>query len=58
MRVRASAGSSSFRRKPKLKELFVIAKEQVDLLRKEINEDLSACPEDSESNAFYFLVQL
>jgi len=43
MRVRASAGSSSFRRKPKLKELLVIAKEQVDLLRKEIDEDPSVC---------------
>jgi len=43
MRVRASAGSSSFRRKPSLKELKVIATEQVDLLRKEIDEEPSAC---------------
>ncbi len=43
MRVRAYAGSSSFRRKPKLKELLVIAKEQVMLLRKEIDQDPSAC---------------
>jgi transposase len=43
MRVRASAGSSSFRRKTTLKELRVIAAEQVDLLRKEIDEDPAAC---------------
>lgn len=43
MKVRASAGSSSFRRKPKLKELLVIAKEQVETLRKEIDEDPSNC---------------
>jgi transposase len=43
MRVRASAGSSSFRRKPKLKELLAIAKEQVEALRREIDEDPSAC---------------
>jgi len=43
MRVRASAGSSSFRRKQTLKELKVIAIEQVDLLRKELDEDPAAC---------------
>jgi transposase len=43
MRVRASAGSSSFRRKQTLKELKAIAIEQVDLLRKEIDEDPTAC---------------
>ncbi len=43
MRVRASAGASSFRRKPKLKELLDIAKEQVETLRKEIDEDPAAC---------------
>ncbi len=43
MRVRASAGSSSFRRKKTLKELKVIATEQVALLRKEIDEDSAAC---------------
>jgi hypothetical protein len=43
MRVRASAGSSSFRRKPTLKQLKAIATEQVDLLRKEIDEDPAAC---------------
>lgn len=43
MRVRASAGSSSFRRKQTLKELKAIATEQVDLLRKELDEDPAAC---------------
>lgn len=43
MRVRASAGSSSFRRKPTLKELKAIASEQVDILRKELDEDPAAC---------------
>lgn len=43
MRVRASAGTSSFRRKPTLKELYVKAKQQVEILRKEIDEDSSIC---------------
>ena len=43
MKVRASAGSSSFRRKPKLKELLIEAKERVKALRKEIDEDPTAC---------------
>lgn len=43
MRVRASAGSSSFRRKQTLKELKAIATEQVDSLRKELDEDPAAC---------------
>jgi transposase len=43
MRVHACAGSSSFRRKPKLKELLVVAKEQVEILRKEIDADSSGC---------------
>jgi transposase len=43
MRVRASAGSSSFRRKPKLKELLREAKEQMDCLKKELDEDASSC---------------
>jgi transposase len=43
MRVRASAGSSSFRRKPKLKELLAIAKEQLETLRKELDADPSKC---------------
>lgn len=43
MKVRASAGSSSFRRKPTLKELYTISKQQVEILRKEIDEDPSVC---------------
>lgn len=43
MRVRASAGTSSFRRKPKLKELHKIASQRVEELRKEIDLDSSAC---------------
>lgn len=39
MKVRASAGSSSFRRKPRLKDLLAVAKEQVSNLRNEIDED-------------------
>lgn len=41
MRVRASAGSSSFRRKKTLKELKAIATEQIEILRNEIDEDPS-----------------
>lgn len=43
MRVRASAGTSSFRRKASLKELYALAKQQVDVLKKEIDEDPSIC---------------
>lgn len=43
MRVRASAGSSSCRRKPKLKELLAIAKEQLEVLNKELDADPSIC---------------
>lgn len=43
MRVRAAAGTSSFRRKPKLKELLKIASQRVEDLRKEIDLDPSAC---------------
>lgn len=43
MRVRASAGSSSFRKKETLKNLHTIAKEQVSILRKELDEDSSTC---------------
>jgi transposase len=41
MRVRASAGSSSFRRKPSLKKHYEDAKKQVEILRKEIDDDPS-----------------
>jgi transposase len=43
MRVRASASSSSFRRKQTLKDHLYIAKKQVELLRKELDEDSSIC---------------
>lgn len=43
MKVRASAGTSSFRRKPTLKELYAISKEQVEILRKEIDQDPTIC---------------
>lgn len=42
IRVRASAGSSSFRREKTLKELLKIAQERVRSLRKEIEEDPAA----------------
>jgi transposase len=42
-KVRANAGSSSFRRKPKLKKLLTIAKEQVKTLRAELDKDPSVC---------------
>lgn len=40
-KVRANAGSSSFRRKPRLKELLKVAKEQVEFLRTELDTDPS-----------------
>lgn len=43
MRVRACAGSSSFRRKPTLKDSLKIAKEQVLALKNELDEDAAAC---------------
>lgn len=43
MRVRAFAGSSSYRRKSKLKELLKLAKEQVANLRNELDEDAASC---------------
>lgn len=43
MRVRAAAGSSSFRRKQTLKELLKTAKEQVSILNKELDEDPAKC---------------
>lgn len=43
VRVRASAGTSSFRRKPTLKECLRCAKEQVNNLKKELDEDASSC---------------
>jgi transposase len=41
MRVRAGAGSSSFRRRPKLEECYAAAKSQVEALRAEAEEALT-----------------
>lgn len=45
MRVRASAGAASFRRKPTLEELLVEAKQQVEALRAELEADPAAMKE-------------
>jgi transposase len=42
MRVRASAGASSFRRRPTLEEALAEAQEQVDALKKESEDDPTA----------------
>jgi transposase len=43
MRVRASAGNSSFRREATLERLAEEARQQVEALRKELDEDPGAC---------------
>jgi transposase len=42
MRVRASAGAASFRRRPTLEEALAEAQQQVEALRQEVEEDPSA----------------
>lgn len=42
MRVRASAGAASFRRKPKLRQCLNAAREQIERLREELEEDPEA----------------
>jgi transposase len=42
MRVRASAGAASFRRRPTLEEALVEAEAQIDALRSEVEEDPTA----------------
>jgi transposase len=42
MRVRASAGAASFRRRPTLEEALAEAQQQVEALREEVEEDPSA----------------
>src|SRR5436305_3037288 len=42
MRVRASAGAASFRRRPTLEEALTEAQQQVEALRQEVEEDPSA----------------
>ena len=51
MRVRASAGAGSFRRGKRLKEMHAIAKEQVDRLRSEMDQDPSASKTRREAAA-------
>jgi transposase/IS5 family transposase len=43
VRVRASAGSGSFRRRKRLQEFLKLAEEQVNLLREEVAADPAAC---------------
>jgi transposase len=42
MRVRASAGAASFRRRPTLEEAWAAAQQQVEALREEVEEDPAA----------------
>jgi transposase len=51
MRVRASAGSSSFRRKPTLKELQRAAQEHVDRLKKESESETDRLEGDARRTA-------
>lgn len=51
MRVRASAGAGSFRRGKRLKEMHAVAKEQVDRLRNEMDQDPSASKTRREAAA-------
>lgn len=51
MRVRASAGAGSFRRGKRLKEMHAIAREQVDRLRNEMDQDSSASKTRREAAA-------
>lgn len=43
MRLRAHAGASSFRRRPRLEDLRTAAQDKVKALRKEIDDDPAAC---------------
>src|SRR5512140_3800316 len=49
MRVRASAGASSFRREPTLRECRVQAQEQIEALRKELEADPASCKKRQEA---------
>ena len=49
MRVRASAGAASFRRKPTLEECLVDAKAQVEALKKELESDPAAASRREQS---------
>lgn len=50
MKVRASAGGASFRRRQRLKELRKVAKEQVETLRREIEDDSGAASKREQSS--------
>lgn len=49
MKVRASAGGASFRRKARLKEFLKIAREQVEALAREIGDDSGAASKREKS---------
>jgi transposase len=49
MRVRASAGASSFRREPTLRECRVEAQQQIEALRKELEQDAASCTKRQEA---------
>ncbi len=49
MKVRASAGGSSFRRRARLKELHRLAREQIEVLRKELEDDSGAASKRERS---------
>lgn len=49
MRVRASAGAASFRREPTLRECQRQAQEQIEALRKELEQDPASCTKRQEA---------
>jgi len=49
MRVRASAGAASFRREPTLQECRVETQQQMEALRKELEEDPGSCTKRQEA---------
>jgi transposase len=49
MRVRASAGAASFRREPTLQECRIEAQQQIEALRKELEQDAASCTKRQEA---------
>jgi transposase len=49
MRVRASAGAASFRREPTLRECRIEAEQQIEALRKELEQDPASCTKRQEA---------
>lgn len=49
MRVRASAGATSFRREPTLRECRIQAQQQIEALRKELEQDPACCTKRQEA---------